>query len=126
MMHAHRTWSITDATGLSPEELADAFTQRSWTLCSAWRRGPVAYFNDSTSEDGAFELAVVEIDHETPQEIVGRQFESVTFGWCTPERAAEYIRQFDDPVVRAGLLRQYASPVVARLHPPEERCPACA
>ena len=125
-MHEQRTWCVRDVTDLTPEHLAEQFTQHSWVTCAAWKRGAVAYLIDSTGEDGAFELAVVEVDEAGEREILGHQFESVTFGWTTLARATQYIRSYDDPAERARLLGQYAHPVVAHLHPADETCPACA
>lgn len=80
--HRTRIWQISDAKNSA--ELAYDLTQRSWTLCTAFRLGPWLFLNDATSEDGASEWAIV-------NEATGTQVESVTFGWMTEERALYYI-----------------------------------
>lgn len=127
MMHKNRTWSIYDATELTPEELAEKLTQHTWTTCTAFQRGPVLYLNDSTSEDGAFECAMVEVFvRHSDKEVSGIQFESVTFGWCTPEKAACYIRQYDDSDARDKLAADFGQNVTVKLHAAGDYCPACA
>lgn len=125
-MHKNRTWSIYDASELTPEELSEKLTQHTWTTCTAFQRGPVLYLNDSTSEDGAFECAMVRVDEQTADSFIGRQFESVTFGWCTPEKAENYIKEYDDPFLVSELLVLYSADVSGRLHAPGDYCPACA
>src|SRR5680860_1250630 len=62
MFFTNRTWSKPkDVTELTPEAFAKLLTEYSWTSCSAWIRGNVAYLNDSASEDGAFEVAIVDV-----------------------------------------------------------------
>lgn len=89
MLHPSRTFHITDAE--SVDDLCEKLTQHTWTLCTGFRlraEGQTLLFlNDSTSEDGAQEYAVLAGDH---------QVESITFGWCTPERAGELVRQVLD------------------------------
>lgn len=85
MLHERRRFHIADVQ--SVDELCEKLTRQTWTLCTAFRlraKGQTLLFlNDSTSEDGAQEYAV----------FAGkRQVESVTFGWCTPERAGEIVR----------------------------------
>jgi hypothetical protein len=60
-------------------ELADKLTSTTWCLCNGFRIGDVIFINDSTSEDGAAEFAVIEVDSEQPTH--GKQIESITFGW---------------------------------------------
>jgi hypothetical protein len=126
MFNRNRTWTIADANGLTAEEFAEKLTQHSWTLCQGWRRGTVVYLNDSLSEDGAGEWALVKVDVLTRDRLGGKQFESVTFGWVDAERGAEYVRQYDDPEQVAALLAEYGYRVNARVHEPSERCQLCA
>jgi hypothetical protein len=80
MMHARRRWSLCPVN--TAEELAEKLTGQTWTLCTGWGHAGLWYLNDSTSEDGAQEYAVV---------CRGHQIESITFGWCTCERALRHI-----------------------------------
>jgi len=127
MMYKNRTWCIYDASELTPEELAEKLTQHTWTTCTAFQRGPVLYLNDSTSEDGAFECAMVSTYRcDTGESFSGSQFESVTFGWCTPEKAASYIREYDDEDAVLELCQTQGYNVRGKLHAPGDYCPACA
>src|SRR5680860_624005 len=122
MFFTNRTWSKPkDVTELTPEAFAKLLTEYSWTSCSAWIRGNVAYLNDSASEDGAFEVAIVDVSESSATEITGRQIESITFGWIDAERAADYIRQLDNGTLHADM-----GIVTAPLHPAEGRCHSCA
>ena len=86
-----------------------------WTLCTgfALEHGGERYLflNDSFSEDGAQEYAVLRC---------GRQVESVTFGWCTYERAIEIIRD-----ILAGQVEDLG-PTTPRLDHGDTHCPLCA
>ncbi len=79
MLNRNRVWQIAEATGLVHD-----LTQQSWTLCQGFRLCGYLFLNDSTSEDGAQEFAVV-------REEDGQQVESITFSWCTEERAAKHV-----------------------------------
>ena len=126
MFHEHRTWTVKDVGEWTPEDLADKFTQYSWTLCAAWRRDNVLYLNDSLSEDGAFECAVVLIDNEEGDIIQGTQVESITFGGMEPKRAATVIREYDTDEVQQALRVFWSKPVTVSTHPLSERCSLCA
>lgn len=86
MLYPRRVHALRDVSDL--DELAGLLTEHSWTLCTGFRfraGDQVLHFlNDSTGEDSAQEYAVLAED--------GRQLETITFGWCTPARAAELIR----------------------------------
>lgn len=88
MIHDKRVYNVSDEADLAV--LAEKLTQRSWTLCTAFRfeaeGRKLLFLNDSFSEDGAAEFAVVD-------EPAGLQVESVTFGWCTEEQAAGIIKR---------------------------------
>ena len=72
---------------VSVRKLAELLTEMTWTLCTGWRlhaENQVLYvLNDSTSEDGAQEYAILASD--------GRQLETITFGWCNADEAETHI-----------------------------------
>ena len=94
------------------EVLAEKLTQHTWTLCTAFQLGPLLFLNDSTSEDGAGEWAIVKD---------GQQIETITFGWCSEEQALAYILE-----LQAGTLGTPFASVTPRFHPPRQPCAACA
>ena len=81
MLHTHRTWQVSDVA--TADELADKLTDYTWTGCTAWRLQGVLFLNDSFSEDGAQEYAVIRD---------GIQIDSITFSWCTRDEAFDHIR----------------------------------
>jgi len=87
MMHKKRTFSVAPVE--TAEELADKLTQYSWCLCNGFKLGELIFLNDSISENGAQEFGVV---------YQGKQIESITFGWCTTEKALEYIKEMQQQV----------------------------
>lgn len=119
MMHEQRIWSVT--TIESAEELARTLTESSWTLCTAFEHRGYLFLNDATGADGAQEFAVVKR--------LGRgnflQVESITFGWCTFERALDHIR---DVIAGRDDANDFATRVAPRLEPADRhgRCPLCA
>lgn len=80
-----RRWNVGNVA--TAEELAEKLSgdNHTWTLCTGFRHGGFLFLNDSFSEDGAAEWAVV-------RESDLRQVESITFGWCTEAEALRYIR----------------------------------
>ena len=87
MWHRKRRWSV--APVASPEDLAEKLTEHTWTLCTAFELQGYLFLNDSTSEGDTGEFAVVK-----PLSDGGHvQVESITFGWCKPDRALELIRE---------------------------------
>jgi len=103
------------------EELAEKLTQHTWTLCTGFELAGYLFLNDSTSEDGAQEYAVV----RRPS-VPGRPFlqvESITFGWCNRQEAQGYIRQ-----VIQGTSDATGRPVTPAIEPAAEhgRCGYCA
>ena len=97
MFHRNRKWSVADMTedlkarwdyaGLSDDEaLAKMLVHQTWCLCTGFRLGGYLYLNDSTSEDGAAEYAIV-------KEATGIQVESITFCWTTDAQAVRYIQK---------------------------------
>ncbi len=118
VFHRQRRWCVTPAA--SPEELAGKLTEQTWTLCTAFELAGYLFLNDSTSEDGAQEYAVVRVTDAG----VHIQVESITFSWCTRERALELIRQ-----VLAGAFDAAGpfGPVTVVLEQPgQHRCGLCA
>lgn len=88
--HSKRRWSIA-AVG-SAIELAEKLTSHTWTLCTGFRFAGLLFLNDSTSEDGAQEYAIIddnEAEYEGSQ--AAWQVESITFGWCDLAKALSII-----------------------------------
>ena len=94
------------------EVLAEKLTQHTWTLCTAFQLGALLFLNDSTSEDGAGEWAILKD---------GQQIETITFGWCSTEQALDYISQ-----LQSGTLGTPFGAITPRFHPPRQPCAACA
>lgn len=123
MMHSNRVWSVSEVA--TAEELAEMLVKTVWCCCSAYRvagHPDYVWLNDATSEDGAQEYAVCRIG---PEEGQLTQIESITFSWCTVDKAERYIRStldgHDDD-------NDWARPVSATIQTAEEhgRCPLCA
>jgi hypothetical protein len=97
--------------------LANKLTNHSWTLCTAFEfvtpdNRTILYLNDAFSEDGAQEYAVVVVDSwDDNGQVVGRQIESITMSWCTPEEARKYISECAAPDFQAPI----SQPVTARV-----------
>lgn len=89
MFHSKRVWCV--SLKETPEEVARLLTEHTWTLCSAIEIAGYLFLNDSTSEDGAQEYAVLKKASEPDGQFV--QIESITFGWCNYDRALDYIRR---------------------------------
>jgi len=87
MLYPRRVHTLRSVTGI--EELAEILTQHTWTLCAGFRLALdgrcLIFLNDSISENGAQEFAVCDQN--------GNQVESITFGWCDCNRAADLIRR---------------------------------
>lgn len=81
MIHDTRVYSVRVVS--SAEELAELLTESSWTLCTGFELSGLVFLNDSFSEDGAQEWAVFRNS---------QQVESVTFSWCSKERAIEILQ----------------------------------
>lgn len=118
MLHTKRRWCV--APVASAEVLAEKLSEHTWTLCTAFQLGGYLFLNDSTSEDGAQEYAVLKV-----AAAAHIQIESITFGWCKPDRALELIRE-----VLAGKYDAagFYGPVQPRLDTPDKhgRCGLCA
>ncbi|MFO0849937.1 MAG: hypothetical protein U0871_15485 [Gemmataceae bacterium] len=117
-MHGRRTFCVYPVE--TADELAEKLTAHTWTLCTAFRLLDYLFLNDSTSEDGAQEYAVVRAPTDDGPAV---QVESITFGWCDRAKAADYIRR-----TLAGEIDADARPLTMRLEPPAThgRCGHCA
>lgn len=97
MMHKKRMWCVVEVEGTDQASvaasLAEKLTEHSWCSCAGWRvRMPspqpdYLFLNDQTSENGAFEVAILIERGDLPQ------VESITFSWCDQSKAEEYIRR---------------------------------
>ena len=123
MLHADRIWCLSEAA--SAEDLAEKLTEQTWCLCQAFQvkdHPRYVWLNDSTSEDGAQEYAVLKLGLAAGDR---QQIESITFGWCDRSRAKDFIRETlagnDDH-------NEFARPVRATIQPLEKhgRCQYCA
>ncbi len=119
MLHERRRWCVVER--LSVEVLASELTEQSWCLCNGFRIGECVFLNDSTSEDGAQEFALVKVQPDGGYV----QHESITVGWVKAERAATVITEalagkYDEQVLATGLALQVETPEV------HERCALCA
>lgn len=123
MMHNRRTWCVNTVGDVA--ELAHKLTEQTWTLCSGFQIAgfeEYLFLNDSTCEDAAAEFAVIRGGIDSAAWI---QVESITFSWCTYDRALELINQclagkFDQ--------KEFAHAVTIRVQHSSQhgRCPLCA
>lgn len=119
MFHKGRAWNVGKVE--SPEELADKLVRHTWTLCTGFvirGREEYLFLNDSTSEDGAGEYGIVKaLPHGN-----FLQVESVTFSWCSYEKALHYIQ-----AALAGEWDKSGWPVSVNVSSESgHRCGACA
>lgn len=89
MWHKNRFWSL--AVAESAEKLAQQLTEFTWTGCQAFELGRYILANDATSPDGAQEYGVLLSDPNDESRLI--QIESITFSWCSEERALELIQR---------------------------------
>lgn len=123
MLHANRIWSLSEVE--SAAELARMLTQQTWCCCQAFMvKGHPRYswLNDSTSEDGAQEYAVIRMD---PGQGEHNQIESITFSWCDTSRAEKFIHETLDGKDDNN---EWALKVRTVIQQPDEhgRCQHCA
>lgn len=111
----------------SAEILAGLLTEFTWCGCNGFEHAGFLFLNDATSPDGAQEYGVVSIDDDGRDAdtgagwVSGTQVESVTFSWCSEERALEIIEDIKEG--RWGI----RLPVRVALEPEDRhRCPLCA
>ena len=112
------------------EMLSDLVHTKTWTLCTGWRVGETLYLNDSTSEDGAQEYAVLRVQPGAGR-LVAKQFESVTFGWMTLEEIEDFIEQTWNADIETGDYAEIAhvfgnAIFVQDNHDALPYCPLCA
>lgn len=113
MMHDKRTFSIAPQT--TPEALADLLTAGTQLLCSGFEVGDLLLLNDSFSENGAQEYAVIRN---------GRQIESLTASWMTYERLLGCLEALLTGPYKDFIDMGPATPPLDRS--PDHRCPRCA
>ena len=113
MIHNKRKYNVDRVD--SAAELAEKLKQCTWCLCTGFELEGYLFLNDSFTEDSAQEYAVIRD---------GRQLESITFSWCTPEDALAHIKavldgRYDDV--------DYAYDVEPKIEPAAEHepCPLC-
>lgn len=80
MLHEHRRFGLITVQSVS--ELVEHVTEHTWTLCTGFSLEGLLFLNDSFSEDGAQEYAVVRD---------GRQVESLTVSWMSRAEASNAI-----------------------------------
>lgn len=112
------------------EMLSDLVHTKTWTLCTGWRVGDTLYLNDSTSENGAQEYAVLRVQPGVGCLVV-EQFESVTFSWMTFEEIKDFIEQTWDSDIESGdyaeLRKRFGEAIfVQDHHDTLPYCPLCA
>lgn len=109
MMHKHRPHSLTIVESFAA--LADKLANCDWTTCSGFVCGSLTLLNDSTSESGAQEYAVIR---------AGRQIESLTCSWMEPAELQATLERLD-----RGEGGVDTGPVEIREHP-KGPCSRCA
>ena len=88
MLHKNRRWSVWPAD--SAEALAKMLVQATWTGCQAFTLGGYLFANDAFSGNGAQEYVVLKPSPDGNSLV---EIESITFSWCSEERALELIRE---------------------------------
>ena len=101
LFHEKRRWRVEPAK--SVDDLADKLTEHTWRCCQGFELLGYLFLNDATSEDGAQEYGIVKKDGDR-----FIQIESVTFDWCSPERAIQIIEdtvhgEYDNGVMHEEL-----------------------
>ena len=125
MLFPDRTWCLTEVP--SSQALARMLTKQTWCRFAAFfveGHDSVLFFNDATSPDGAQEYGVM---FRSSRGVI-HQVDSITFSWCTTERAKWLIDQFHD--VRPNQLQLDGRIVPDQIETPEKHrtrlCPLCA
>jgi len=88
MLHKERNWYLQSIGG--PEILAHKLVHCSWTGCTAFELKGYIFANDAFSSDGAQEYSILKPSADGMSLV---EIESVTFSWCSEERALELIRE---------------------------------
>ena len=118
MWHKQRKFVVADVA--SAEELLDKFKGEvgTWCLCNGWRCQGCLWLNDSLSENGAQEYAVV-------READMTQVESVTVSWMSREELGQFLRSLasqENPLILEVVTNTIESGEEHR----RSRCPLCA
>ena len=110
MIHGNRRFGVYDVTSVG--ELVENFTRHTWTLCTVFSLQDLMFCNDSLSEDGAQEYALVR---------AGQQIASLTVSWMSRAEVHNTL----DWLLRGG--GEDDRPVRPALEPAEDHhCPSCA
>ena len=91
---------------------------RTWTLCTGFAYGGALFLNDSSSEDGAGEWAVLTLD--------GVQVESVTFGWMSVDEAERFLVDTLPGVMASPPIREPKAPRIQSYGEHSGTCRLCA
>jgi hypothetical protein len=120
MLHSQRDWYL-QAIGC-PENLAYKLAHCTWTGCTAFELEDYIFANDATCADGAQEYAILKPSHDGSSLV---QIESITFSWCSEERALEMIREI---IAGTFNLQSYGTVDRGRFSTPSEHgtCYLCA
>jgi hypothetical protein len=119
MLHRNRVWSV--APVATADDLAEKLTEHTWTCCQAFELQGYIFASDATCGDGAQEYAVLRRVVE-PGEFV--QVESITFSWCSLEKALALIKRITTGEFDASTYGQVSA---RRFQTPAEhgRCHLC-
>jgi hypothetical protein len=82
MIHINRTYAICSLSKIP--ELSEKLSQNTWTLCQGFEFNGYLFLNDSFSENGAQEYAVINKESLS-------QIESITFGWMNEKETVKMI-----------------------------------
>ncbi|MGA2669833.1 MAG: hypothetical protein ABSF21_00195 [Dehalococcoidia bacterium] len=145
MFFEKRIYSIQEIETI--DDLAENLTQHIWPLCTGFSHKGLLFLNDSTSEDGAGEWAVLipkdkmldeyEIEDFRPVPLPTKiikanipdgmaiQIESITFGWCNQHEGVECILKCLDYLNGKAPL-PFAAPAKINLNHPAGTCRHCS
>jgi hypothetical protein len=121
MLHKNRTWTLTELT--RAEELAEKLTAHTWTGCTGFRLGKLLFLSDASSGNGAQEYAVV-VEYPNGKYL---QIESITFSWCSYDRALKLIKDLATFGVQHDKKSEWSVEVKPHIEPAKgHRCHHCA
>jgi len=112
MIHIKRTYAIGIVESIP--QLAEKLSNCTWTLCQGFELSEYLFLNDSFSENGAQEYAV--INKESLMQV-----ESITFSWMSGKESEKMIlrilgKEFDcDPLVKVSPKLDYSNDNVCHL-----------
>jgi len=123
MVHDKRKYKVKkyDTVDLLMDDFERCTT---WCLCNGFEAEGVILLNDSFSEDGAQEYAVIIPSQDRTS---GTQVDSITASWCEPGEMRmifeeQYLSLANDPCASQGMNTE----VVLNLDHPEACCKHCA